>query len=287
MNNPNTSDLSPALPTSIVELLETFRRDFPAAEISFSCYDFQADHHFGYKEHKVFHAASTMKLCVVMELFRRVDLGEISLKDTIPVHNTFKSIVDDSIYSVDQPEDSYPEIYTLTGKEVSLESIAVPMITHSSNLATNLLIDHLGADKIQALMESLGTTNLKVVRGIDDNQAFAVALNNLVTAFDLNLALKELVDPTILSSESAGQIIEILKLQHYRKGIPAKLPPEVIIANKTGWTNTVCHDTALVFPANRSPYAITVLTQDFGSEAAGETAISTVSQAVYESLIGS
>ncbi|HEU5153166.1 MAG TPA: serine hydrolase, partial [Gemmatimonadales bacterium] len=88
-----------------------------------------------------FHAASTMKVPVLIELGRRVDAGELKWDDSLLVHNEFRSIVDGSTYTLDLKDDSDSSMYAHEGQRLRIRELASIMITRSSNLATNLLIN--------------------------------------------------------------------------------------------------------------------------------------------------
>src|SRR5207244_12190820 len=88
-----------------------------------------------------FHAASTMKVPVLIELARRVDAGEVRWTDSIPVKNRFTSLADGSPFSLDPHDDADSTAYAATGAPWPLRQLATRMIVRSSNLATTLLID--------------------------------------------------------------------------------------------------------------------------------------------------
>ena len=96
-----------------------------------------------------FHAASTMKVPVMIELFRQVENGLRKLDDKVLVTNQFTSIFDGSPYILSATEDSDGETYKAMGKPLSLRALVDASITVSSNLATNILIEHLRATNVQ------------------------------------------------------------------------------------------------------------------------------------------
>jgi beta-lactamase class A len=112
-----------------------------------------------------FHAASTMKVPVMIELFRQAQAGMLSLDQRIPVVNRFKSIVDGSPYSLSAGDDSEAELYSADGQARSYRELCELMITVSSNLATNILIDRLGVDRIRATVRALVAAQLEATRG--------------------------------------------------------------------------------------------------------------------------
>src|SRR5947208_3495937 len=115
-----------------------------------------------------FHAASTMKVPVMIELFRQAGAGLLKLDDRLPVANAFHSIVDGTPYSLDAADDSDADLYKRIGQRVSYRDLCEAMITVSSNLAANLLIERLGPRKIQLTTDMLGATGMHVLRGVED-----------------------------------------------------------------------------------------------------------------------
>ena len=119
-----------------------------------------------------FHAASTMKVPVMIELFAQVHEGKLSLADTLLIHNDFKSLADGSPYTLDANDDSDPDVYKAIGSKWTVRDLCEAMITRSSNLATNLIIEKLGVDNIRARVHSLGADGIQVLRGVEDGKAF-------------------------------------------------------------------------------------------------------------------
>ena len=103
-----------------------------------------------------FHAASTMKVPVMIELFRQAHAGSLTLDDPLAIRNSFHSIVDGSPYALSEGDDSDKAVYAATGKTLTLRQLCAAMITVSSNFAANLLIEKLGADSIQRTVAVLG-----------------------------------------------------------------------------------------------------------------------------------
>src|SRR5665647_1402541 len=114
-----------------------------------------------------FHAASTMKVPIMIQLFRRVDGGGLSLDYKLLLVNQFGSIVDGSPYALDGSDDSDSAMYSLVGTRVTVRDLITHMITRSSNLATNSLVSLANAAQAEAAMRSLGAMNIKVLRGVE------------------------------------------------------------------------------------------------------------------------
>src|SRR6516164_685906 len=137
-----------------------------------------------------FHAASTMKIPVMIELFRQASAGMLSLDEPLLVKNEFHSIVDGSLYQLSVGDDSDAEIYKAVGKTMTLRQLCDEMITVSSNFAANLLIERLGVKNIQATTDRLGATGMHVLRGVEDQKAFDSGMNNTTTARALAVLLR-------------------------------------------------------------------------------------------------
>jgi beta-lactamase class A len=209
----------------------------------------------------VFHAASTMKVPVMIEYFRGIDAGRIRRDQDLLLGTEFRSIVDGSPYSLDAAVDSDSSVFARVGQRVPLRWLVERMIVRSSNLATNALIELLDARRIDATARSLGTARLKVLRGVEDGKAFQQGLNNQTSARDLAVLLLSLESGKAAAPASCREMIDILARQEFNDEIPAGLPAGTRVAHKTGWITGVSHDAALVYPPGRTPYVLVVLTR--------------------------
>jgi len=232
-----------------------------------------------------FHAASTMKVPVMIELFRRIDAGALDLDQGILLVNQFGSIVDGSAYSLDAADDSDSSAYAAVGKRVPVRELIDRMITRSSNLSTNALIELVGADKANATAHDLGAKNIRVLRGVEDNKAFRAGLNNTTTARDLAVLLEAIETGRAASRSSCDAMRDILLRQEFSAEIPAGLPPGTKVAHKTGWITGVLHDAAIVYPQGRRPYVLVVLTRGIPDEKVARQLIVDISRLVYEHAV--
>jgi len=210
-----------------------------------------------------FHAASTMKIPVMIQLFRDRDAGLLSLDDSITVTNTFRSIVDTSPYQLDITDDSDSSLYKRLGQRASIRELIELMETVSSNLATNLLIAKVDAKRANATAHALGADSIVVLRGVEDGKAYRAGLNNTTTARDLGVLLAAISNGKAASPASCREMLTILGRQQFNEGIPAGLPPGTWVYHKTGWIEQVVyHDAALVEPvgARGRRYVLVVLT---------------------------
>ena len=226
-----------------------------------------------------FHAASTMKVPVLIELSRRVESGEIGWNDPWQVRNRFASIVDGSEYRLSPADDSDSTLYAQEGRAVAVGELARLMIVRSSNLATNILIDRLSPQRIQQTSVELGAGGMQVVRGVEDDKAYQAGRNNTTTARALLVLMQAIAEGRAVSPAASKEMVEILKRQKASDGIPAGLPRGTAVAHKTGEISTVNHDAAIVYAPR--PYVLVVLVRGLESKAR-EKLIADVSRAVYE-----
>jgi beta-lactamase class A len=218
-----------------------------------------------------FHAASTMKLPVMIQLFRDRDAGLLSLDDSITVTNTFRSIVDTSHYQLDT-----------IGRHASIHELIELMETVSSNLATNLLIAKVDAKRANATAHALGADSILVLRGVEDGKAYRAGLNNTTTARDLGVLLAAIANGKAASAASCQEMLGILGRQQFNEGIPAGLPAGTRVYHKTGWIGQVVyHDAALVEPASQGRYVLVVSTGGIQKDADSYALVRDLSRLVF------
>jgi beta-lactamase class A len=234
------------------------------------------------EENTVVHAASTMKVPVLYELFRQADAGELSLDDSIPIANRFTSIHDRSSYSLTPGDDSDSTLYARIGGRATYRELARLMIVRSSNLATNILIERVDARRVRETLARLNAQGMVVRRGVEDIPAYRAGLNNTTTAYGFGRVLEAIARCELLSEASCGEIVDILADQQFDDGIPAGVPAGTRVANKTGWITAIQHDGAIVFPEDREPYVLVVLTRGIEDSPAAEALIADLSRIVWE-----
>lgn len=229
---------------------------------------------------KSFHAASTMKVPIMIELFRQARAGLLSFDDPLPVRNEFRSIVDGSPYKLSEGDDSEKAMYAAVGKTMTLRQLCDAMIIVSSNFAANLLIEKLGAARVQETVVALGADGMHVLRGVEDQKAFDKGLNNTTSARGLMELLFRLANGRAVDRESDAAMIEILKRQEFNTGIPAGVGKGIAVAHKTGNITRIHHDAAVVY-ADR-PYVLVVLVRGIEDEKTSAALIADLSKMVYE-----
>jgi beta-lactamase class A len=229
-----------------------------------------------------FHAASTMKVPVMIELFRKVDRHQLSLTQRLELKNEFSSIVDGSPYTLNVADDSDSLVYTWVGSQVTVHDLLEHMITRSSNLATNTLIGLVGAADANATAHALGAGDIQVRRGVEDGKAYAAGMNNMTTARDLATLMTAIESGSAASRVATDSMRAILSRQEFNDEIPAGLPPGTRVAHKTGQITGHLHDAAIVYPQRRGPYVLVVLTRGIDDEKVARSLIADISKLVYE-----
>jgi beta-lactamase class A len=228
-----------------------------------------------------YHAASTMKVPVLIELARRIDAGELDWDQTLAVRNEFQSIVDGSPFQLDPADDSDSTLYREEGQDVTIRRLARLMISRSSNLATNLLISRLDPARVNATAHALGADSILVLRGVEDGKAYEKGLNNTTTARDLARLLDAIARGQAASDAQTRAMLDHLLAQEFNAGIPAGVPAGVKVAHKTGEITALAHDGGIVFPPGRGPYVLVVLTQGFPERQEADRLIADLSRIVY------
>lgn len=254
----------------------------PGAHVAVVLHDLRDRFDLGIAANDTFHAASTMKIPVMIALFRQADAGQLSLDQGLLVVNSFGSIVDGSNYSLDPGDDSDSAMYAFIGKRVPIRDLIEHMITRSSNLATNTLIAVAGAANANATAHALGATQMRVLRGVEDGKAFARGMNNTTTARDLSALLLAIERGTAASPRSCVAMRDILLREIYSGDIAAGLPAGTPVAQKTGSITGVLHDAAIVYPRGGTPYILVVLTASIPDEPVAKALTTDVSRMVWE-----
>lgn len=233
-----------------------------------------------------FHPASTMKVPVMMEVFRQAAEGRLSLDGRITLTNDFKSIADGSRFALNVADDSETTLYRHLGEERTVRELVRLMITESSNLATNLLIERVTPARVSELMRSLDAAEVRVLRGVEDSRAYARGLNNETTARGLATILRRLAARRVVSPKASNEMLAILRDQTFNEGIPAGLPAGVPVAHKTGSITGVYHDVAVVEPPDHAPYVLVVLTRGIKDPSKAHELVARISRAVYDHTLG-
>jgi beta-lactamase class A len=228
---------------------------------------------------RVFHAASTMKIPVMIELFQEAKSGALSFDELIPVRNEFESIVDGSLFSLNPESDSDGKVYEAVGSSLSIRDLCESMITVSSNLAANLLMRRVGVPKIQERVRALGADGMQVIRPLEDGKAFLKGLNNTTTARALETLLFAIASGKAVDPTSDQSMVEILKRQHFADAIPAGLPPGIPVAHKTGEITKILHDAGIVYASR--PFVLVVLVRGIEDRKESAALVAEITRTLY------
>lgn len=236
-------------------------------------------------EKEMFHAASTMKTPVMIEVFRQASAKKFSLNDSITIKNEFNSLADGSVFSLDSTDDSERELYKHIGEGRSIYQFVYDMIIASSNLATNIIIEKVGASSVTKTMRSYGAKDIQVLRGVEDQKAYDKGLNNTTTAYDLMLIFEKIAKGKAVNKKSSQAMINILFDQKFNTIIPAQLPKDVRVAHKTGDITGIHHDSGIVFLPDGRKYVLVLLSKNVEEEEKAIKAMATVSGMIYKYMM--
>ena len=228
------------------------------------------------------HPASTMKVPVMLEVYRRANEGTLKLDDRLKIKDTFASLVDGSPFTLDPKDDSELTLYKRVGEEATIRELVRLMITESSNLATNLLVERVMPASTTAFMKALGADGLKVLRGVEDNKAYARGLNNVATARGLMTVLSRIAEGSAVSKAASDEMLNVLRAQKFNEGIPAGLPEGVKVAHKTGSFKACYHDAGVVEVPGRKPFVLVVLTRGIEDEPAAHKLVAEIARISYD-----
>ena len=254
----------------------------PGKTIAVAYYDLTTGETFLRNEREVFHAASTMKVPVMLGIYEAVTRGALQLDQPVRVKNEFTSIFDGSTYALEAREDSDPKLYEEVGKELPLRELVRRMEVRSSNLATNIVIELIGAKQVMRLMQEIGANDIRVLRGVEDDKAYHAGMNNTTTAYDLMLVFRTLAEKRAISPEASDAMLEILLAQEHNDGIPAGLPAGTRVAHKTGSITAISHDAGIVYRPDGSQYVLVVLTRGFQKGDDADKVIAEISRSFWK-----
>ena len=273
------------LASPLDEQLERLSGESKARATAVAVHDLESGWRFSLRGARWFHAASTIKVAVLLAVFRAADEGRLQLEDSLHVRNRFFSAADGSPFYLDPDSDAMPELYQAIGRTAKISALAEGMISSSSNLATNLLLDFLGVEYARKVLRDAQVDGVELRRGVEDHAAHERGINNEATADGL-LTLLSALRSDFLTSESKDQAIRILLEQRFNSMIPAGLPAHAAVAHKTGEISTACHDIGIVYLPEREPYIAVILTE-FDSEHDGRReTVAAISEAIYRSVMG-
>jgi beta-lactamase class A len=216
----------------------------------------------------VFPQASSIKTALLAELYHQAQTGQLKLTDPYTV----------------QASDLVPDSSIMGGltpgvTRVTLRDLATMVVAVSDNSATNVLIDKVGMDSVNTLMDSLGLTHTRLRRKMMDLRAAAEGGENVSTPSEMMTLLERLYHGKVLNKELTDDFFTVLST-HKSSFLPRDLPEDLKIANKPGELEGVRTDSGVVFVQSR-PYVICVMTTYLRHERDGEDAIGKISAQTY------
>jgi beta-lactamase class A len=227
------------------------------------------------------HAASTMKVPVMIQVYRDADAGLLALDDSIAVTNSFPSLADGSPFSVSPADDSDTTLYGRVGGHATVRELVELMITVSSNLATNILVQHVGAERVTATMRELGADSIQVLRGVEDGKAYEAGLSNTTTARDLGLVAAAVAEGRAAGADACREMEAVMSRQQSNSGIPAGLPEGTTVAHKTGEITRIHHDFGIVRAGDGTRYVLALMVRGLDSRDSSAALMADLSRIVY------
>ena len=268
--------------TKEIEKIETASG---AKAIAVALHDFESGFELRYHADRWFHAASTIKVPILLGVFAAIDRGDLLPHSRVHVRNRFLSVVEDIPFRVESGRDANSAVHNAIGKMMRVDELAYHMITTSSNLATNLVLGVIGPQSVNETLRELHLDEgIDLKRGVEDELAFEKGINNMVTANGLLKILVMLAEGKAFSPALSRRMMDIMHGQEFNQGIPARLPKGARVAHKTGEISTMAHDAGVVYLPKRKPYALVILTEWDPTASGRSRTIAAISHAIYEAL---
>jgi beta-lactamase class A len=278
------------MPDALAASVDAIARDADLEAAAVAVHDTATGRDSSANGDRWFHAASTIKVAILFSLAAAVSDGRFQLISRLAVRNRFLSAADGSPFRIAAERDANSAVHQHVGRTMRLEELAHHMITTSSNLAANLLLDLLGVDYARDVLRRYRIEGVDLRRGVEDERAFNQGINNRVTARGLVSLFRAIHDRSLSTPESAGWMLEILSQQEFTSGIPAGLPDDerkcARVAHKTGEISNMAHDAGLVFLGDGRVYAVAVLTETRAGVTPRQKTVARLARAAYEDVIG-
>jgi len=275
-------------PSTLHEAINQLTKKVGAKRISVGFYDYDRGMYWQHDGTSLYQAASTIKVPILIALFAEIQKGRFTLDSPVPVRNNFESLADGSSYSIPQEEGSNAFVHDAIGENLPLRALATAMITTSSNLATNVIIDAVGVDQIKADINRLNIPGIDFERRIGDDKASNKGINNRISGEGLIRLFRLIADGQAVSATASGQMMELfLKWRlpsNIKTGLPTAIQTKAHIGSKVGYTSSVSHEIAIIGIPGRKPYVLAVLTEWPSGQGTDQT-ISKVSRLIYDVFI--
>jgi beta-lactamase class A len=251
-----------------------------------SVYDYLSGLSWQFNGDRWFHAASVIKLAILVALYDAADQGRFSLGNRLHVRNRFLSVADGLPFRIDPNRDADGEVHAALGRTMQLRQLARRMIITSSNLATNLLVNLVGVEHARETMARLEIQGVELNRGVEDERAFEQGLSNRMTPNGAVALLRAIFAAKGISLEASEEMNNLLLDQQFSGTIGPGLPDNVRaiakIAHKTGEISTVTHDAGAVFMPGRPPYLVAIFVESEGDLKERQEAAIVASAAIWE-----
>ena len=268
--------------------LDDIAAAWPGGTLGVAAYDYLSRRSWSFNGDRWFHAASTIKIAVMLGVYDAIDRGRLLPDSRVHVRNHFRSKVGGEPFRVQASRDADTEVYDAIGRTMRIGDLVRHMIESSSNLATNLLLDLIGLDDARAALAARGVGGVNLQRGVEDDRAFQANISNEVTPNGLVSLLRVIRDGAGFSPASAEAMLNTLFDQRFAGAIGPGLPDSVRavtrIAHKTGDISTISHDTGLVFLPGRPPYVVALLAESGGDAGERMAAITAASRIIYDEV---
>jgi len=223
---------------------------------------------------RVFPTASSIKLAILLELYRQDQEARSGTKEKAKLDDTYtfdpKDLVEDSRIMAGLT----PGVTRVTNRDLAQFMIAV-----SDNTAANILIDRVGKDNVNTMLRGLGLSKTLLRRKMMDTAAARRGDENVATPQEMARLLEAIYKEKVLNKQATAELIKQLstKKESY---IPRYLSENVQVANKPGELEGVRNDCGIVFVQNK-PFIVSVMTAYDRDEKAAERAIGDVALQAY------
>lgn len=215
-------------------------------------------HVISLNETEQYETASTIKVFILAALFDEIEKGNASLDSMLEYKKEF-AIDGSGVLSAME-----------TGTRLSVKNLATLMIIVSDNIATNILIDYLGIDTINACIQALGCKDTVLHNPLDFEKYEKLGTT---TPKDYGSLFVRMAKGTLISREASEQMLEICKMQHLNTMLTKYIPPYYLdpdnydeqlisIASKSG-SMDACRNDGGIFLTPFGDYVIVILNKDF------------------------
>ena len=239
-------------------------------------WDLEGDSGYGIRPDELFFAASTIKIPIMVAVYRKVDEGELEFSQEVEI----------------QEEDWAAGAGWLqwekAGTKQTVGDLLLLMMTQSDNVAANALVRTVGgADHVNEVARSMGAEDTVLYQKVSSERGVVPALDNRSTPRDMATMMQQIAEGKAASEKSCGYMIDLMHENKLDWWLDEGLPPGVDAANKAGWLYRVYDEVGIVENDDRR-YVIAILSKHGGADVyQGQDLIKNLSSAVWESQEGS